>query len=211
MKKAILGKKLGMTQLFNEDGVMIPVTVIEAGPCVVVQKKTVETDGYEAIQVGFDDKAERKMNKPMKGHFDKAKVAYKKNLKEFRLDDISSFNVGDVIKSDVFAAGEMVDVTGTSKGHGYAGTVKRWGTHRGPMAHGSGYHRGVGSMGACSDPSRVYKGKKLPGHYGNVKKTIQNLMVAKVDAERNLILVKGGVPGPKGGLLVVKEAIKSGK
>ena len=211
MKKAILGKKLGMTQLFNEDGIMIPVTVIEAGPCVVVQKKTVETDGYEAIQVGFDDKAERKMNKPMKGHFDKAKVAYKKNLKEFRLDDISSFNVGDVIKSDIFAAGEMVDVTGTSKGHGYAGTVKRWGTHRGPMSHGSGYHRGVGSMGSCSDPSRVYKGKKLPGHYGNVKKTIQNLYVAKVDAERNLILVKGGVPGPKGGLLVVKEAIKSGK
>ncbi len=211
MKKAILGKKLGMTQLFNEDGVMIPVTVIEAGPCVVVQKKTVETDGYEAIQVGFDHKAERKMNKPMKGHFDKAKVAYKKNLKEFRLDDISSFNVGDIIKSDIFAAGEMVDVTGTSKGHGYAGTVKRWGTHRGPMSHGSGYHRGVGSMGACSDPSRVYKGKKLPGHYGNVKKTIQNLYVAKVDAERNLILVKGGVPGPKGGLLVVKEAIKSGK
>ena len=211
MKKAILGKKLGMTQLFNEDGVMTPVTVIEAGPCVVVQKKTIETDGYEAIQVGFDDKAERKMNKPMKGHFDKAKVAYKKNLREFRLDDISSFNVGDVIKADVFATGEMVDVTGTSKGHGYSGTVKRWGTHRGPMSHGSGYHRGVGSMGACSDPSRVYKGKKLPGHYGNVKKTIQNLMVAKVDGERNLILVKGGVPGPKGGLLVVKEAIKSGK
>ena len=211
MKKAILGKKLGMTQLFNEDGTMIPVTVIEAGPCVVVQKKTVETDGYEAIQVGFDDKAERKMNKPMKGHFDKAKVAYKKNLREFRLDDISSFNVGDVIKSDIFATGEMVDVTGTSKGHGYSGTVKRWGTHRGPMSHGSGYHRGVGSMGACSDPSRVYKGKKLPGHYGNVKKTIQNLYVAKVDADRNLILVKGGVPGPKGGLLIVKEAIKSGK
>ena len=211
MKKAILGKKLGMTQIFNEDGTMIPVTVIEAGPCVVVQKKTVETDGYEAIQVGFEDKAERKMNKPMKGHFDKAKVAYKRNLREFRLDDISSFNVGDVIKSDVFAAGEVVDVTGTSKGHGYAGTVKRWGTHRGPMSHGSGYHRGVGSMGACSDPSRVYKGKKLPGHYGNVKKTIQNLYVAKVDAERNLILVKGGVPGPKGGLLIVKEAVKSGK
>lgn len=211
MKKAILGKKLGMTQLFNEDGTMIPVTVIEAGPCVVVQKKTVETDGYEAIQVGFDDKAERKMNKPLKGHFDKAKVAYKRNLKEFRLDDISSYNIGDVIKADVFATGEMVDVTGTSKGHGYAGTVKRWGTHRGPMSHGSGYHRGVGSMGACSDPSRVYKGKKLPGHYGNVKKTIQNLYVAKVDGERNLILVKGGVPGPKGGLLIVKEAVKSGK
>ena len=211
MKKAILGKKLGMTQLFNEDGIMIPVTVIEAGPCVVVQKKTVETDGYEAIQVGFDDKAERKMNKPMKGHFDKAKVAYKRNLREFRLDDISSYNIGDVIKADIFAAGETVDVTGTSKGHGYSGTVKRWGTHRGPMSHGSGYHRGVGSMGACSDPSRVYKGKKLPGHYGNVKKTIQNLAVAKVDGERNLILVKGGVPGPKGGLLIVKEAIKSGK
>ncbi|MFA7636226.1 MAG: 50S ribosomal protein L3 [Monoglobales bacterium] len=211
MKKAILGKKLGMTQLFNEDGIMIPVTVIEAGPCVVVQKKTNETDGYEAIQVGFDDKAERKMNKPMKGHFDKAKVAYKRILREFRLDDISSFNIGDVIKADVFAEGETVDVTGTSKGHGYAGTVKRWGTHRGPMSHGSGYHRGVGSMGACSSPSRVYKGKKLPGHYGNVRKTIQNLLVAKVDGERNLILVKGGVPGPKGGLLIVKEAIKSGK
>ncbi len=211
MKKAILGKKLGMTQLFNEDGIMIPVTVIEAGPCVVVQKKTVETDGYNAIQVGFDDKAERKMNKPMKGHFDKAKVAYKKYLREFKLEDISALNAGDLIKADIFAAGEMVDVTGTSKGHGYAGTVKRWGTHRGPMSHGSGYHRGVGSMGACSDPSRVYKGKKLPGHYGNVKKTIQNLAVAKVDAERNLILVKGGVPGAKGGLLIIKEAIKSGK
>ncbi len=211
MKKAILGKKLGMTQLFNEDGIMIPVTVIEAGPCVVVQKKTVETDGYNAIQVGFDDKAERKMNKPMKGHFDKAKVAYKKYLREFKLEDISSLNAGDLIKADIFAAGEMVDVTGTSKGHGYSGTVKRWGTHRGPMSHGSGYHRGVGSMGACSDPSRVYKGKKLPGHYGNVKKTIQNLAVAKVDAERNLILVKGGVPGAKGGLLIIKEAIKSGK
>ena len=209
MKKAILGKKLGMTQLFCEDGRMIPVTVIEAGPCVVVQKKTVETDGYEAVQFGFADKAERKMNKPLKGHFDKAGVAYKAYLREFRLDDISSLNVGDVVNADTFELGEMVDVTGRTKGRGYTGTVKRWNTHRGPMSHGSGYHRGVGSMGACSDPSRVYKGKKLPGHYGNERVTIQNLEVAKVDAEKNLILVKGAIPGPKNGLVYVKSAIKS--
>ncbi len=211
MKKAILGKKLGMTQLFCDDGKMIPVTVVEAGPCVVVQKKTVETDGYEAVQFGFSDKEERKMNKPLKGHFDKAGVAYKRYLREFRLDDISSLNVGDEIKADIFEAGESVDVTGRTKGRGYTGTVKRWNTHRGPMTHGSGYHRGVGSMGACSSPSRVYKGKKLPGHYGNEQVTIQNLDVARVDAERNLILVKGAIPGPKGGLVYIKSTIKSGK
>lgn len=208
MKKAILGKKLGMTQLFCEDGSLIPVTVVEAGPCVVVQKKTVETDGYEAVQLGFGDKAEKKMNKPMAGHFGKAGVAFKSFLKEFKLDDISAINVGDVIKADTFAAGDMVDVTGRSKGHGFSGTIKRYGTHRGPMTHGSGYHRGVGSMGACSDPSRVYKGKKLPGHYGNVRKTVQNLFVAKVDADRNLLLIKGAVPGPKGGLLYIKDTVK---
>lgn len=208
MKKAILGKKLGMTQLFCEDGSLIPVTVVEAGPCVVVQKKTVETDGYEAVQLGFGDKAEKKMNKPMAGHFGKAGVAFKAFLKEFRLDDISAINVGDVIKADTFAAGDMIDVTGRSKGHGFSGTIKRYGTHRGPMTHGSGYHRGVGSMGACSDPSRVYKGKRLPGHYGNVRKTVQNLLVAKVDADRNLLLIKGAVPGPKGGLLYIKDTVK---
>lgn len=211
MKKAILGKKLGMTQLFCDDGKMIPVTVVEAGPCVVVQKKTVETDGYEAVQFGFSDKEERKMNKPLKGHFDKAGVAYKRYLREFRLDDISSLNVGDEIKADIFEAGESVDVTGRTKGRGYTGTVKRWNTHRGPMTHGSGYHRGVGSMGACSSPSRVYKGKKLPGHYGNEQVTIQNLDVARVDAERNLILIRGAIPGPKGGLVYIKSTIKSGK
>ena len=208
MKKAILGKKLGMTQLFCEDGSLIPVTVVEAGPCVVVQKKTVETDGYEAVQLGFGDKAEKKMNKPRAGHFGKAGVAFKSFLKEFKLDDISAINVGDVIKADTFAAGDMVDVTGRRKGHGFSGTIKRYGTHRGPMTHGSGYHRGVGSMGACSDPSRVYKGKRLPGHYGNVRKTVQNLFVAKVDADRNLLLIKGAVPGPKGGLLYIKDTVK---
>ena len=175
MQKAILGKKIGMTQLFTEDGVVIPVTVVEAGPVTVVQKKTVENDGYDAIQVGYGDLKASKVNKPMKGHFAKNDVAPKKVLREFRLDDCAAVNVGDVLKADIFAEGECVDVTGISKGKGYAGTVKRWGTHRGPMTHGSGYHRGPGSMGACSDPSRVYKGKKLPGHYGNVKKTIQNL------------------------------------
>lgn len=211
MKKAILGKKLGMTQVFSEDGRVIPVTVLEAGPCVVVQKKTEETDGYTAVQIGFGDKPERKVNKPLKGHFDKAGVAYKAHLREFRLDDVESVNVGDVIKADTFEAGERVDVVGRTKGRGFSGTIKRWGTHRGPMTHGSGYHRGVGSMGACSDPSRVFKGKKLPGHYGNERVTIQNLTVVKVDAERNLILVKGAVPGPRGGLVSIKNTIKSGK
>lgn len=209
MKKAILGKKLGMTQIFAEDGTLVPVTVIEAGPCSVVQKKTVEIDGYSAVQVGFEDKKEKKANKPEKGHFAKAGVSVKRYLKEFKLDGAEEMNVGDEIKVDTFEAGEMIDVTGTSKGHGYAGTIKRWGTHRGPMSHGSHYHRGPGSLGACSSPSRVFKGKKLPGHYGVDTVTIQNLDLVKVDTERNLLLVKGSVPGPKGGLLVIKNAVKA--
>ncbi len=205
MQKAIMGRKLGMTQVFAEDGKVTPVTVIEAGPCVVTQKKTVETDGYSAVQMGFVDKKESKMTKPLKGHFDKAGVPYKRFLSEFRLDNADELNVGDVVKADTFAVGEAVDVTGRSKGKGYAGTIKRWGTHRGPMTHGSGYHRGAGSLGACSSPSRVFKGKKLPGHLGNERVTIQNLDVVKVDTERNLLLVKGAVPGPKGGLLYIKD------
>ena len=209
MKKAILGKKLGMTQIFAEDGTLVPVTVIEAGPCSVVQKKTVEIDGYSAVQVGFVDKKEKKANKPEKGHFAKAGVSVKRYVKEFKLDGAADMNVGDEIKVDVFEAGEMIDVTGTSKGHGYAGTIKRWGTHRGPMSHGSHYHRGPGSLGACSSPSRVFKGKRLPGHYGVETVTIQNLDLVKVDTERNLLLVKGSVPGPKGGLLIIKNAVKA--
>ncbi len=209
MEKAILGTKIGMTQLFNEDGKVVPVTVIMAGPCTVVQKKTAETDGYEAIQVGYGEVKEKRLNKPAKGHFAKADVAAKKFLKEFRFDDVSSYNVGDEIKADVFAAGDAIDVTGTSKGKGFAGPMKRWGLHRGPMAHGSGYHRGSGSLGACSTPGRVMKGKKLPGHMGNVKVTVQNLEIVKVDAENNLILVKGAVPGNKGGLVVIKNSVKA--
>lgn len=209
MKKAILGKKLGMTQIFAEDGTLIPVTVIEAGPCSVVQKKTVEVDGYSAVQVGFQDKKEKNVNKPMKGHFAKAGVAPKRYLRELKLDNAGEMNVGDEIKVDVFAEGDVIDVTGISKGHGYAGTIKRWGTHRGPMSHGSGYHRGVGSMGACSTPSRVMKNKRLPGHMGVDQVTIQNLDVVKVDAEKNLILVKGAVPGPKGGIVTIRNSVKA--
>lgn len=209
MQKAILGKKIGMTQLFTEDGSVVPVTVLEAGPVAVVQKKTIENDGYNAIQVGFIDAKDKHLNKPKKGHFAKANVAGKRVLKEFRLEDDSAFNVGDEIKADVFAAGDKVDVTGISKGKGFAGTVKRWGTHRGPMTHGSGYHRGVGSMGACSTPSRVMKNKKLPGHLGVEQVTVQNLEVVKVDAEQNIILVKGGVPGPKGGVLTIRNTVKA--
>lgn len=209
MQKAILGKKLGMTQVFAEDGTVIPVTVVLAGPVTVTQLKTVENDGYKAVQVGFTDIPERKVNKPLKGHFDKAGVSYKKTLREFRFDDGVEYNVGDEIKADVFAAGDKIDVTGTSKGKGFAGTTKRWGTHRGPMSHGSGYHRGVGSMGACSTPSRVMKNKKLPGHMGVEKVTIQNLDVVKADAENNLLLIKGAVPGPKGGLLKIVNTVKS--
>lgn len=209
MQKVILGKKIGMTQIFTQDGLVIPVTVIEAGPVSVVQKKTVENDGYNAIQVGFADAKEKATNKPMKGHFEKAGVQAKKFLKEFRLEDDSMYNVGDEIKVDVFAEGDKIDVTGISKGHGYAGTVKRWGTHRGPMTHGSGYHRGVGSMGACSTPSRVMKNKRLPGHMGVEQVTVQNLDVVKVDAEKNIILVKGAVPGPKGGVVTIKNSVKA--
>ncbi len=209
MQKAIIGKKIGMTQLFNADGVLVPVTVIEAGPCTVVQKKEVEKDGYSAVQVGFIDIEEKKLTKPAKGHFQKGGVAFKKYLRELKLDNASELNVGDEIKASVFADGDKVDVTGISKGHGFAGTVKRWGTHRGPMAHGSGYHRGVGSMGACSYPGKVMKGKKLPGHFGVEKVTVQNLAVVKVDEEKNLILLKGAVPGPKGGIVTIKNTVKN--
>lgn len=209
MKKAILGTKVGMTQIFGENGEMIPVTVVLAGPCTVVQKKTTETDGYEAVQVGFGEVKEKNLNKPQKGHFAKADVANKKYLREFRLDDCSALNVGDEIKADIFEAGEKIDVTGISKGKGFAGPMKRWGLHRGPMTHGSGYHRGSGSMGACSNPGRVMKGKKLPGHMGVVRVTVQNLEVVKVDTENNLILLKGAVPGNKGGLVTIKNSIKA--
>lgn len=209
MKKAILGKKIGMTQVFTEDGQLIPVSVIQAGPCQVVQKKTEEVDGYTAVQVGYEDKKKRRANKPEKGHFQKANVPVKKYLKEFKLDNAAELNVGDELTVEQFADGDVLDVTGTSKGHGFAGTIKRWGTHRGPMTHGSHYHRGPGSLGACSDPSRVFKGKKMPGHYGVVKVTIQNLDLVKIDKERNLLLVKGSIPGPKGGLVVVRNAVKA--
>ncbi len=209
MKKAILGTKLGMTQIFAEDGKVIPVTVVKAGPCTVVQSKTVETDGYNSVVVGFGDVREKSLNKPQKGIFAKANVAFKKYLREFRLEDTSSLSVGDEIKADIFEAGEKVDVSGISKGKGFAGPMKRWGLHRGPMSHGSGYHRGSGSMGACSNPGRVMKGKKLPGHMGVVKVTIQNLEIVKVDAENELILVKGAIPGNKGGLVTIRNSVKA--
>ncbi len=209
MKKAILGKKVGMTQLFDEEGRVIPVTVIEAGPCAVVQKKTVENDGYSALQVGYVDKKEKKVNKPAKGHFDKAEVSYKRFLKEFKLENADDYNVGDEIKADAFAEGDSVDVTGISKGKGFQGVIKRWGAHRGPMSHGSHYHRRPGSMGGSSNPSKVFKGKKLPGHMGAEKITVQNLNVVKVDAEKNLLLIKGAVPGPKGGLLFIRGSVKA--
>ena len=210
MQKAIIGKKIGMTQIFDEKGIMIPVTVIEAGPCVVTAKKTVENDGYEAVQVGFADIKEKNVNKPMKGHFEKAGVTAKRFLKEFKLEDAASMNVGDEIKADVFAEGEKVDITGTSKGHGFAGAIKRHNQHRLKETHGTGpVHRHAGSMGACSDPSRVFKGKKLPGHMGCDTVTIQNLDVVCVDVEKNLLLVRGAIPGPKGGLVIVKSAVKA--
>lgn len=210
MKKCILGKKIGMTQVFEENGAVVPVTVVLAGPVSVIQKKTEEIDGYNAIKVGFEDIPDRKANKPMKGQFEKAKIPAKRSMREFRLEDTTGFEVGKVIKvEDMFAAGDKIDVSGVSKGKGYAGTIKRWGTHRGPMAHGSGYHRGLGSMGAHSDPSRIYKGKVMPGHLGAENVTVQNLVVVKVDSERGLLLVKGAVPGPKGGLLVIKNSVKA--
>lgn len=208
MKKGIIGRKLGMTQLFTENGTVVPVTVVEAGPCVVVQKKTVETDGYAAVQLGFDDLREKLVTKPQKGHFNKANVACKRVLKELKLDNVDELNVGDMIKADVFEIGDKVDVTGISKGKGYQGTIKRHGYHTGPMAHGSGYHRHQGSMGANTDPSRVMKGKGMPGHMGSEQVTIQNLNVVKIDGEKNLIAIKGAIPGPNGGLVVVKSAVK---
>ncbi len=210
MKKAILGKKIGMTQVFDENGIMIPVTVIEAGPCAVIQKKDVENDGYTAVVVAYEDKAERLVNKPEKGKFAKAGVSCKRHVREFRLDDCDSLNVADEIKVDTFEAGERVDVTGISKGKGFAGVIKRFGQHRLKETHGTGpVHRHAGSMGGCSYPGRVFKGKRLPGHMGHVRVTVQNLDIIRVDAERGLLLVKGAVPGPKGGLVTVKNTVKA--
>ena len=208
--KGILGKKLGMTQIFTEEGIVVPVTVVEAGPHVVTQVKTVEKDGYNAIQVGFEDAKEKSLNKPQKGHLAAANVL-KKHLKEFRVDAVEEFTVGQEIKADLFAAGEKIDVTGTSKGRGFQGPIKRHGQSRGPESHGSRYHRRPGSMGACSFPGRVFKNKKLAGHMGSVKVTVQNLEVVRVDADKNLILVKGAIPGPKGSMVTIKEAVKSSK
>ena len=212
MKKGLIGKKIGMTQIFDEAGNVVPVTVVEAGPCTVTQIKTMENDGYEAIQVGFGDVKVSRVNKPMKGHFDKADVAPKKTLKEFRLDSIDGIEVGNILKADTFEVGEVVDVKGTSKGHGTAGAIKRWNFSRLRMTHGTGpNHRHAGSLGACSSPSRVFKGKKMPGHMGNVRVTVQNLEIVKIDVENNVILVKGAVPGPKKSLVMIKETVKTGK
>jgi large subunit ribosomal protein L3 len=212
MKKCMLGKKIGMTQIFNDNGLLIPVTVIEAGPCTVVQKKTTENDGYDSIKVGFIDVKEKSLNKPQKGTFSKVKVQPKKYLREFRLEDSQNYEVGQDIKAgDMFQAGDRVDISGISKGKGFQGTIKRYGQKGGRETHGSMYHRRVGSMSANTNPARVFKGKKLPGHMGVDKVTIQNLDIVRVDDEKNIILVRGAVPGPKGGLLVIKETVKSGK
>ena len=227
MKKAILATKVGMTQIFNEDGVLTPVTVLQAGPCVVTQIKTMENDGYEAVQVGFVDKKEKVVNrdangkkevrnrhgvnKPEKGHFDKAGVSGKRYVREFRFENCADYNLADEIKADIFTAGDKVDATAISKGKGFQGAIKRLGQHRGPMAHGSKFHRHQGSNGACSSPSKVFKGKGMPGHMGSVRVTVQNLEVVRVDAENNLLLVKGAVPGPKKALVTIREAVKAGK
>ena len=208
MKKAILATKVGMTQIFNEDGVLTPVTVLQAGPCVVTQVKTVENDGYSAVQVGFTDKREKLVNKAQKGHFNKAGVSYKRYVREFRFEDAESYALAQEIKADIFAAGDKIDATAISKGKGFQGAIKRHGQHRGPMAHGSKCHRHAGSNGACSDPSKVFKGKGMPGQMGHKKITIQNLEVVRVDAEKNLLLVKGAVPGPKKSLVTIKETVK---
>ena len=209
MQKGIIGKKIGMTQIFDANGKVVPVTVVEAGPCPVTQKKTVENDGYESVQLGFQDVKVERLTKPLKGHFAKADVAPKKVLKEFRLSDVSSVNVGDVIKADIFAVGDCVDVTGTSKGKGTAGAIKRWNFSRLKESHGTGpVARHAGSLGACSDPSRVYKGKKLAGHLGHEKVTVQNLSIVKIDVENNLIAIKGAIPGPKGSYVVIKDTCK---
>ena len=209
MQKAIIAKKIGMTQVFADNGILIPVTVLEAGPCVVTQKKTVENDGYDAIQVGFGEIKAKKVNKPMKGQFDKAGVEPKKVLKEFRLEDTSAYEVGAEIKADVFAAGDKVDVTGISKGKGYQGPIKRHGQSRGPMAHGSKFHRAVGSLSSATTPGKVKKGKKMAGQMGRVRVTIQNLEIVRADAEKNLLLVKGAVPGNKGTVVVIKDSVKA--
>ena len=209
MKKAILTTKVGMTQIFNEDGVLTPVTVLQAGPCVVTQVKTEENDGYSAVQVGFVDKKEKGINKPQKGHFDKAGVAPKRFVREFRFENAEEYTVGQEIKADIFEVGDKIDATAISKGKGFQGAIKRHNQHRGPMAHGSKFHRHAGSNGAASDPSKVFKGKKMPGQMGNKKITVQNLEVVRVDAENNLLLVKGSVPGPKKCLVTIKETVKA--
>lgn len=198
-----------MTQIFDANGKVVPVTVVEAGPCVVTQKKTIEKDGYEAIQVGFGDIREKLVNKPKKGHFAKAGVSLRRTLKEFRLEDVAAYEVGQEIKADVFEAGEKVDVSGVSKGKGFQGTIKRWNASRGPMSHGSKFHRAVGSMGASSDPSRTFKNKRMPGHMGAVNTTVLNLEVVKVMADKNIILIKGGVPGPNKGIIVIRDTVKA--
>ena len=209
MNKAIIGKKLGMSQIFTADGIVIPVTVVEAGPCPVIQKKTQDKDGYNALQVAFGDAKEKNVTKPVAGHFKKANVAPKKVLKELPIDNVDDYEIGQEITASIFAEGDHVDVVGTSKGKGFAGAVKRWNHHIGPKAHGSGYHRGVGSMSANSSPSRVFKNKKMAGHLGNERVTVQNLTVARVDASRNLLLIKGAIPGAKGGIVVVKQSVKA--
>ena len=211
MKKAILATKVGMTQIFNDEGVLTPVTVLQAGPCVVTQVKTVENDGYKAVQVGFVDKREKLVSKPVKGHFDKAGVSYKRFVHEFRFENAEEYSVKDEIKADIFAAGDKIDATAISKGKGFQGAIKRHGQSRGPMAHGSKFHRHQGSNGACSDPSKVFKGKGMPGHMGSKRITIQNLEVVRIDAENNLILVKGAVPGPKKALVTLKETVKAAR
>lgn len=211
MKKAILATKVGMTQIFNEDGVLTPVTVLQAGPCVVTQVKTVANDGYSAVQVGFVDKREKLVRKPIKGHFDKAGVSYKRYVREFRLENAEEFSVKDEIKADVFTVGEKVDASAISKGKGFQGAIKRHGNSRGPMTHGSKFHRHQGSSGSATTPGKVFKGKCMPGHMGNKRITVQNLEVVRVDVENNLILVKGAVPGPKKTLVTLKETVKAGK
>ena len=206
--KAIIGKKVGMSQIFDENGVLVPVTVLQAGPCVVTQVKTADNDGYSAIQVGFGEKKENRVNKPMKGQFAKAGVSCKRYVREFRFENASEYALAQEIKADIFAAGDRIDATAISKGKGFQGAIKRFGQHRGPMAHGSKFHRHQGSNGACSSPSRVFKGKGMPGHMGCVKVTVQNLDVVRVDADKNLILVKGAVPGPKKALVTIKETVK---
>lgn len=207
--KSILGKKLGMTQIFTEEGDVIPVTVVEAGPVVVTQKKSVEIDGYSAIQMGYGEVKEKRVNKPLKGHFDKSDIDYKKTLAEVRCEDTDAYEVGQELRADIFEAGDKVDVAGTSKGKGFQGNIKRHNQSRGPMTHGSRYHRGVGALSAASSPGRVFKGRPLPGQMGNERVTIQNLEVVRVDAEKNFLLIKGAIPGPKGGLITIQETVKN--